>query len=82
MLKVGDTVTRMLSGVSPMKLKITDIINNEPGMVPCVVCGPWMFDYFSGAEIDEELGWDENGTGSYLLEIALANHVQINLIGV
>ena len=59
-LRVGDPVTRWLAGVIPMNLVVSDI---KDGLVEC---GLWTFDQRTGAEIDPELGWDANGTGSYI----------------
>ncbi len=57
----GDEVTRMLAGVVPMKLLVTEITDTR------IVCGPWEFDRKTGAEIDEELGWGpDTKTGSFL----------------
>lgn len=50
-MKVGDTVTRMLAGTTPMELKVTEITENR------IVCGAWEFDRATGAEIDEDFGW-------------------------
>ena len=71
-VKVGDIVLRMLSGVVPMKLKVSEVTDT------LILCGPkdvgWAFERRSGAEVDEELGWgirDENDvlsrTGSFLV---------------
>lgn len=49
-IKVGDVVIRMLAGISPMKLKVSDIDKNF------IYCGPWMFDINTGNEFDEYLG--------------------------
>lgn len=57
-IEVGDTVERMLGGEVPMKLKVTGVTHNR------IYCGPWEFSRKTGAEIDEELGWDEYNTGS------------------
>lgn len=59
-IKAGDTVTRMLAGAVPMELKV-DKVDEE-----YIHCGPWKFSRKTGAEIDDELGWDESTTGSYL----------------
>ena len=48
-MKIGGTVTRMLAGVIPMDLKITDITEDK------IVCGPWEFDKVTGIEIDEDI---------------------------
>jgi len=48
-MKVGDTVTRMLGGVVPMRLKITEITQNH------IICGAWVFNKHTGNEVDEDL---------------------------
>ena len=48
-IKVGDTVTRMLSGTIPMELKVSEITEDR------IVCGPWEFDRTTGHEIDEDI---------------------------
>jgi hypothetical protein len=61
-VKVGDIVTRYLGcerEVS-MDLPVTEVTEK------IIVCGAWTFDRNNGAEIDEELGWDANGTGSFI----------------
>lgn len=72
MLKEGDIVTRMLSGVVPMELKITAIDDEF------IHCGWWKFDKVFGYEVDEDLGWGipdvdtgELRTGSYLMEVGI-----------
>ncbi len=62
-MKVGDNITRMLAGEVPMDLKITEIDDKF------IHCGWWKFDKNTGAEIDEEIGWDNQGTGSYIKEL-------------
>ncbi len=62
-MKIGDTVTRMLAAIIPIKLKITSIDDKF------IHCGCWKFDIVTGAEVDEELGWGPEGTGSYLKEL-------------
>ncbi len=60
-MTVGDTITRMLAGVVPMKLKITEITPKH------IVCGAWKFHRITGAEVDEDLGWDGlSHSGSYI----------------
>ena len=59
-LHVGDPVTRWLAGVIPMNLVVSGI---KDGLIEC---GLWTFDQRTGAEVDPELGWDANGTGSYI----------------
>lgn len=58
-LKIGDLVVRNMCGVK-MSLKISNIDNKF------IYCGPRKFDKFTGAEVDEELGWDNFLTGSFL----------------
>jgi hypothetical protein len=60
-IKVGDVVIRMLAGVIPMKLTVTHLDHTF------IYCGDWKFRRRNGAEVDEELGWDTHGTGSYLI---------------
>lgn len=75
-LEVGDLVTRMLSGVIPMQLRVTKIDDKF------IYCGlatgrieGWKFDRTFGYEVDEDLGWgvkqpDGNiTTGSWLVEL-------------
>lgn len=61
-IKIGDIVTRFLGNKSDckMNLKVTDLNETE------IICGDWKFSRINGAEIDEELGWSELYTGSYL----------------
>ena len=59
-LKVGDIVTRMLGGKIPLELKVTEITDD------LIICGAWTFSKNNGAEIDEDLGWNEETTGSYI----------------
>ena len=48
-VKVGETVKRMLAGVVPMKLKVSEITETR------IICGPWEFDRNTGLEIDEDI---------------------------
>ena len=59
-LRVGDPVRRLLGGVCPMDLRVTEIHPDR------VVCGGWEFDPRTGAEIDEELGWHAFASGSFI----------------
>lgn len=59
-IKPGDVVTRLIGGVMPMELTVTAVDER------LIHCGPWTFDRETGAEVDEELGWGPEGTGSYL----------------
>lgn len=56
----GDTVERLLGGVVPMLLKVSAVEGD------IIRCGSWTFSRRNGAEIDPDLGWNENQTGSYL----------------
>lgn len=60
-VKVGDTVTRMLAGVVPMDLRVTAVDDR------LIHCGDWTFDRSTGAEVDEDLGWDASVTGSMIV---------------
>jgi molybdenum cofactor biosynthesis enzyme MoaA len=62
-MKVGDTVVRSFGGDGPkMKLVITAITADA------IICGAWLFDKKTGAEIDEDLGWGPPPlhTGSFI----------------
>jgi hypothetical protein len=64
-VKPGDSITRMCDGAFLMTLMVTSVDDKF------IYCGPpgegWKFSRESGAEIDEELGWDGiTGTGTYL----------------
>lgn len=73
-LSVGDMVHRHLGdGSFFMELEITAITDDR------IICGDWKFSRRNGAEIDEELGWDEHHTGTYLKEIVDANKVVVEL---
>lgn len=54
-VKVGDTVTRLLSGVIPMKMKVTRV--DEDVLYCGTPCGEdgWTFCRDTGAEIDEDI---------------------------
>ena len=58
-LNIGDKVIRNMGGII-MPLKVTEIIGNY------IYCGPWKFSASNGAEVDEELGWDERQSGSFI----------------
>lgn len=62
-MKIGDKVTRMLAGIVPMELTITDLTKDR------IICGAWEFDRATGAEIDDYLdfGPPPKITGSYLV---------------
>lgn len=70
-VKVGDTVTRLLGGQLPMKLKVDKV---EGDLIYCYASGPedaWTFDRATGAEVDLDLRWGPQFgiTGSYLTEV-------------
>ena len=58
--QIGDQVTRMISGLIPMEIKVTEL---TPDLI---ICGPYKFSKRTGLEIDEELGWTEYRSGSHL----------------
>jgi len=60
-VNVGDKVQRIMGGSIMMHLKVTEVTEKR------IICGPWEFSRENGMEIDEDLGWNENGSGSYLL---------------
>ncbi len=58
---VGDSIIRYITSEKiPMELKITEITEDK------IICDDWKFDRKTGAEIDEELGWNEYFSGSYM----------------
>jgi len=59
-LRPGDKVTRLLCGSIPMEITVTKVDDT------LVHCGDWTFDIMTGAEVDEDLGWGPQGTGSVL----------------
>lgn len=59
-INVGDAVNRYVDETMLMKLKVTRIDEQY------IYCGDWKFSRRNGAEIDEDLGWSESKTGSYL----------------
>lgn len=62
-IKVGDEVIRLIGGETPMPLKVDKVTDT------IVVCGPWEFDKKTGSEIDEELGWNVEKTGSFIIRV-------------
>lgn len=73
--KVGDIVVRNLCGIL-MPLKVTDLTDK------LIICGGrkeehigWWFDRNTGAEIDEELGWNSTRTGSVLIKFADTGYI-------
>lgn len=64
-VKVGDTVTRLLAGKIPMRLRVTEVTDVK------IIAGiGWEFDRKTGAEIDDDLNWGPppKVTGSFLVE--------------
>lgn len=61
-LKIGDIVERNLGGIK-MQLKVSNIVGDY------IYCGPWKFSFKNGAEIDEDLGWTEERSGSFIKPI-------------
>jgi hypothetical protein len=59
-IKPGDTVTRWLAGIIPMQLIVSSVTDQR------IICGPWEFDRMTGEEIDDDLGWGNGITGSYI----------------
>lgn len=60
-LTVGSKVTRWLGGAVPMPLTVSAVTEET------ITCAEWVFSRRNGAEIDEELGWGENETGSFIM---------------
>ena len=60
-IKVGDVVSRWVANMPLMKLKVTAVDET------LIHCGDWKFSRKNGAEIDEDLDWNEQHTGSYLM---------------
>ena len=65
-LKVGDRVCRMLSGVIPLNLTVSEVDQSNNGFIHC---GPWKFHKVTGGEVDEDIGWDGHTTGSFIQEV-------------
>ena len=59
----GDVVTRMLAGTIPMRMRVSRIDTHF------IHCGSYKFDLFTGAEVDEMLGWGSPPlmTGSFII---------------
>ena len=57
-VQVGEIVERLMGGEVPMQLKVTGVTRDR------IFCGPYEFSRKNGAEIDDDLGWDEHATGS------------------
>lgn len=68
LVKAGDMVSRQFGNDGPiMTLHVTSVDDKF------IYCGPpgdgWKFDRATGAEVDEELEWGPNGTGSVLIDV-------------
>jgi hypothetical protein len=62
-VEVGDKLVRLLGGQLPMRVTVECI---DVALIHCA--GGWRFSRETGAEIDEDIGWDGfRVTGSYLL---------------
>lgn len=61
-LQKGDIAVRWMSNIHPQELKVTHIDED----LNTIHCGPWTFCRDTGAEIDEDLRWGQQGTGSVL----------------
>ena len=59
-IQPGDTVERMLCGMLPMLLHVTDVTEDR------IVCDTWEFSRVNGAELDEVLGWTGTDSGSFI----------------
>jgi hypothetical protein len=59
-VKEGDKVTRLLGGILPMPLTVTSVTDTV------INCGDYKFAKSNGAEIDDDLKWNTEVTGSYL----------------
>lgn len=59
-VKVGDIVVRILAYDVRKELIVSEVTSDR------IVCGPWQFSRNNGAEIDEDLEWNEQNTGSYI----------------
>ena len=59
-LVVGDRVIRILGGEVAMPLPVTAVTESF------IICGPYTFSRRNGAEIDEDLGWNETQSGSVI----------------
>jgi hypothetical protein len=48
-IEVGDVVTRMLAGDTPINIYVTEITDD------LIICGPWKFDKYTLCEIDDNI---------------------------
>ena len=46
-----------------MSLKVTALTQDR------IICGCWEFSRRNGAEIDEDIGWNEQQTGSFISSV-------------
>jgi hypothetical protein len=61
-IKVGDELLRSMGGVV-MPILVSEVTEDR------IVCGPWEFCRKTGAEIDEDLGWGNEMTGSFIMGV-------------
>jgi hypothetical protein len=67
-LKVGDTVVRWLAATIPMDMVVVGVTESTILCdIPGKQIGPWTFSKRSGAELDPDLGWGEERTGSFIV---------------
>ena len=68
-LAPGDSVLRMIGGVVPMTLTVTEVTPTEIRVGDRAV--QWRFCKKTGAEIDDTLGWGPRyrRTGSYISSV-------------
>jgi hypothetical protein len=59
-IRTGDTVERVLCGMLPMQLKVSQVTKHR------IICGTLEFSRANGAELDEDLGWTGGESGSYI----------------
>lgn len=59
-VRKGDVVDRMLCGMLPMQVRVSEVTPLY------IVCGAYKFDRTTGAELDEELGWTTEESGSFI----------------
>lgn len=58
-LKVGDVVTRFMSRLTT-RIEVTRVQDSV------IECGTSRFSRKNGAELDDDLGWDDVCTGAYI----------------
>ena len=63
-IRAGDMVERLLCGMLPMQLRVSQVTNDR------IICGAWEFSRANGAELDEDLGWTGGESGSVIRPLA------------